>query len=71
MPCFTYALSIRENWFQLLADSCDLPDDASKNTAFMGTPVTPSDGAGGKLRYPPPYSVEEFIPLHIPKMDAR
>lgn len=28
-------------------------------------------GAGGELQYPPTYSVENYIYLHTPKVDAR
>lgn len=37
----------------------------------MGTPVTPSDTDGGVFRYTPPYSVEQYIRLHIQSIDAR
>lgn len=46
-------------------------NNISIDTVSMGTPVTPSDGTGGDLLYAPPYSVEEFICIHVPKIDAR
>lgn len=37
----------------------------------MGAAMIPSDGTRGELRHPPPYSAEEYILLHIPKIVVR
>lgn len=37
----------------------------------MCTPKNPSGGTGGELRYPPSYSVEDYIRLHALEIDAR
>lgn len=37
----------------------------------MGTPATTSGGTGGEIRCTQLYSVEKYIRLHTPKIDAR
>lgn len=71
IPCFKIVLFTVENWFRIPSDSSDLLDNVSTGTVSMGTPATPSGGKAGKLRFLPPYNVEEYIHLHLPKIDAR
>lgn len=61
-----------KNWFLHLADFSDLFHDAPTNTiSLMGTLKAHSCGADDKLRYPLPYSVEDYIWFQVPKIDAR
>lgn len=58
------------NWFWLLSDVPDFLDEALIDNALMCTREAPSGGTGSELRYPPPYSVEEYFCLHVPTIDA-
>lgn len=59
------------NWFRLLANVSHLLDEVSTDTTSIRTTATPSYGTAGELRFQPPYSVEEYIHLHLPRTDAR
>lgn len=60
-----------ENCFRLLAGASDLLARVFADIASVGTTVIPSGGTGGKIRYTPPYCVEECICLHASKIDSR
>lgn len=60
-----------EIWFLLLTDTFDRLDDVSVDIALMRAPETPLVRAGGELRYPPLYRVEDLIGFPVPKVDAR
>lgn len=47
-----------------------MPDDVSTDTASIGALVTRWDGPGVEHRYLPPYSVEKYNRLYVPKNDA-
>lgn len=59
------------NWFRLLAYDLNLPDDVLLVTALMDTPGMQSVWTFGVLRYPPVYSFENYISLHVINMNKR
>lgn len=60
-----------DNWFPLLPDVSDLLGDVPTDSASMDTPAAPSGGAGSEYQYPLPYSLDEYMRLHITKIGAR
>lgn len=70
-PVSIHVLFIMETLHPLFAEVFDLLKDLLTDTASTGTPPRPSVGVGRELRYPPLYSVEEYIILHLRRIDGR
>lgn len=71
VPWFTYAFFTTENYFRLLTDVSSLLEHVSTDTGSRNSHLARSGETGSEPRYPPPYRLEDYIRLRIPKLDAR
>lgn len=65
-----FVLFTKEKLSRLFAEVSDLVDDVLTDTTSMGTAVTLPGGSGDELQYPQPWTVKEYICLHVQKIEA-